>query len=463
MVGAVRCAVPVAERSVRGDPDSESGLERGRGHRSAMSLPYVSKTRGERGSTLLMALCVCIVVGIILASFLTMLSSRYNLSTRSTAWNTAIPVLEAGIEEAFTHLADDSGNPSANNWTSTNIAGQTVYWKRRNFSDGSFFYTRIHGATSNAPTIYSSGFVLSPIGDGTYLTRTVRIQATNPGTIFNKAIASKGPVTLSGGAVVDGYDSRLGSYGGTNVNSSGGIGTDGTGNPAVNVGTAKIAGAVTTGPGGTVSVGSSGAVGDESWITNHTGIETPAYTNDDFNVAFPSNSPPTGVSMLSPVITILGSTNATVVTSGTNYMSSFTSSDSLHPLFVTGNATLFVDGNFTVQGSGYVYIAPGASLTLYVSGSTTTISGGGVVNATGLPEDFTYIGLSGNTSITYSGSAAFVGTVNAPEADFTISGSAGAYGAIICNSYTSSGGSSWHYDSSLAGGSRPVATSWTEL
>ena len=123
--------------------------------------------------------------------------------------------------------------------------------------------------------------------------------------------------------------------------------------------------------------------------------------------------------------------------------------------------TLVVPADFVVSGTGYVYIQPGASLTLYVGGRAS-ISGGGVVNATGLPGNFTYIGLPGNTVLNYSGSAAFIGTVNAPEANFNLGGNSQVYGAVICNTFTSGGGSSVHYDKALNGGGFFTITSWKE-
>jgi hypothetical protein len=132
-------------------------------------------------------------------------------------------------------------------------------------------------------------------------------------------------------------------------------------------------------------------------------------------------------------------------------------------MIVTGNAVLYSPGDITVSGSGFIYIAPGASLQLYGGGATTTISGGGVVNGTTKAANFSYYGLTNNTTMTYSGSAAYIGTVYAPQANFTISGSAGLYGAAVVNSYLSSGGSGAHCDQALFGSGYMALTSYTEL
>ena len=220
-----------------------------------------------------------------------------------------------------------------------------------------------------------------------------------------------------------------------------------------------------TGPGGTVSV-AGGSVGD---LDQTSGIQS-GWTNDDMNVSFQENSPPIGQTT-APISTQVGVSNITYL----NYDSSvfvyktdnFVSSSASRPIIVTGRATLWVTGDFIVNGSGYVYIAPGASLKLYVGG-TGSISGGGVVNdsngnGAGLPANFAYYGLTTSTNLTYSGQGDFVGTINAPQANVKISGGSSVFGAVICNTFTSSGGSGVHYDQGLGGGGIFMVTSWTEL
>jgi hypothetical protein len=426
-------------------------------------MKLLSKKR-EQGSILVVTLFTGLAIGIVLASYLTLISSRYNLTARSMGWNAAMPVLEAGIEEALTHLHDDSNSPSANGWMSGTINGLQVYTKERHFTDGSKFYVTIYNATANNPWIYSQGFVPSPLHTDQYISRTVRVGASNTPSIFTMPIAATGPITLSGG-VVDGFDSSLGGYDtSTNRNATGSIATDSTNKPAVNVGTAHVYGTVITGPGGTVPV-NGGAVGDVAWNASNSGIE-PGWTNNTMNVAFPSNAPPSGGPYPAPTVTVVGVSNITYLATGKYEMSTFTSSDYKKPMIVTGNATLWVTGDLTVSGSGsgsgYILVNPGASLTLIVGGKVT-VSGGGVVNGTSLASNFSLIGLSGNTKITYSGSAAFIGTINAPQAAVTISGGASFYGAMIANTVNISGGGSVHYDDTLGAVGGLIVSSWTEL
>jgi len=415
------------------------------------------------GNTLVVAMVLCAVVGLVLLSYMELIQARTKVRARSLAWNTAIPVLEGGIEEAFTHLQDDTADLTANGWSKGGSNATVVYQKTRTNFDNSYYMVTISNVATapyTTPNIYSQGFVPAPLGQG-YISRLVRVIVSNTPTLFSHAIAANGSVTLSGGAVVDGYDSSLGPYSvSSNQVAAGGIVTNSRQNPAVKVGTADVYGQISTGAGGTVTT-SGGSVGDVAWCSNNiSGIE-PGWTNDDMNVSFPTNYMPVGT-FTPPMVLTNGGSNITFLVSGTNRMSSFTSSDKTKPMVVAGNAVLIVDGDFTVSGSGFVEIMPGASLILYVGGKGT-ISGGGIANDSGLPANLSIIGTDTCSRIDYSGSASFVGTINAPQADFTISGGANGFGAAIVGTFTSSGGSSFHYDTSLGGGGGYKLVSYREL
>jgi len=407
---------------------------------------------------LMVTMITCLIIGTVLASFLVLISRRYNMTIRSAAWNAAMPVLEAGIEEGLAHLQADS-NPAANGWIATTIGGQPVHIKTRNLEDGSYYVVMIYNASSENPTLYSSGYVPGPTGDG-YLTRLAKVTATRPKS-FSAAIAASGLVTLSAGATVDSYNSCLGPYSPTNsMGTNGSIATNYGATPAIKVVGGHVYGTTTTGPGGTVDTGG-GAVGDKDWNATHTGIES-GWSGDTMNVAFPSNAPPPGPYLSAPVINAGGS-NITALASGTYLMASFSSGLSTKPMIVSGNAVVYCQGNFLVSGTGYVKLLPGATLRLYVGG-IGSLSGGGLINVSGHPADFTYFGLPSNNNLTISGSSAFFGTINAPQAACTMSGLGGAYGAAIVKSYSSSGGSSFHYDECLSVATNNlVMTSWREL
>jgi hypothetical protein len=431
------------------------------------------RCRSESGNALIIAFVFAGVVGIILASYLGLVQSRNLVRARSFAWNSAIPVLEGGIEEAFTHLNDDAVL-TANQWTSIGTNSTIVYQKTRTNSDSSYFVVTLSnavGANVTDPVIYSQGFVPTPLGKG-YISRKVQITANRPRT-FSKAIAAKGTIDLSGSASIDSFDSSNpaystnGMYDPTKRKANGGVVTGSNVNPAVDVRTGHIYGQVDTGPLGTVSA-SGGSIGP----FGGTGID-PSYVSHDFNFSYPNQIPPTNYTSYPnppgsgtyPV----GGTNYTYKLGGggtsnyTYYTSAqFTLSGSQN-LVVTGAVTLYVANTITFSGGSYVYITPGSTLTLWGLGNSSTISGGGVVNGTGLAANFSYIGGTNNTSLTYSGSSVFIGTVNAPQADFTMSGSAGMSGAAIVNTFNDSGGAAIHYDEGLGAKAAFTLTSYREL
>jgi hypothetical protein len=430
----------------------------------------LTRQNSQRGSAFLVSLVGGVLIGTVLCSYLVLVTNRDALSLRATAWNAAMPVLEAGIEEALTHLHEDSNNPTANGWQQDQVNGQTVYWKCRFLPDGSYYCVTNFDITSTTPYIQSAGFVPAPLRDGQFISRLVQVTLTNPPSEFSRAIAANGSVQLSGGSTVDGYSSALGAYDvATNRNASGGIATDSQQASAINVGSAHVYGTAVTGPGGTVSV-SDGAVGDVSWNDgNNIGPES-GWVDDTMNVTFiPNSAPEPNPTFLPPMVVSAGGSNVTYLTGGTYELNNFVSNDKSQPMIVIGNATLWVPGNFFVNGSGYIYVAPGAKLQLYVGGtdpkvsSVVSISGGGIVNGTGTPANLSIFGLPSCNMINYSGQADFVGTMNAPQANVNFNGNASIYGAIIANTFTSSGTTSVHYDQALAGAGILTVTSWREL
>src|SRR6185295_9143870 len=103
--------------------------------------------------------------------------------------------------------------------------------------------------------IYSAGFVPSPLHDGVYISRLVKV-TTKPPREFG-GVAAISTITLSGNPLVDGYDSSKGPYNAvTNHNASVELATNSQGSPAIDVKGATVCGQVSCGPGGSVDIGS---------------------------------------------------------------------------------------------------------------------------------------------------------------------------------------------------------------
>src|SRR6185369_886121 len=120
-----------------------------------------------QGSALLVCLCTAWILGIALASYLTLVVNQNRTTYHSLTWNSCIPVLEAGIEEALTQLnfnGEGLKNAETHGWTLTN----GVYSKSRviDSTDGSYFETTIDPTVSATPAIISKGFVPAPGNSG---------------------------------------------------------------------------------------------------------------------------------------------------------------------------------------------------------------------------------------------------------------------------------------------------------
>jgi len=229
-----------------------------------------------------MALFLCLAIGTVLGSYMTLLGSRTKVTMRSESWNESIAVLEAGVEDAMTHLHDDLNSPSANGWTNSIIGGQTVYSKQRTVaSDGSYYSVSIYNPLSLTPAVYSSGFIPSPVKNGSYITRTVRVTGTNP-PLINFAFAALNGIQMNGnGLSADSFDSSNpsfstnGQYDSSKTTTNGNIASV---NGPVNLGNHSIAGSLYLGPNAASSVGAGQVSGS-------------IFT--DFNVTFPDVTLPT--------------------------------------------------------------------------------------------------------------------------------------------------------------------------
>lgn len=409
-------------------------------------------TRTQGGATF-MTVVIIAVIGLTLLAYLTWSQTHTSLEMRSQIWNSTLPIAEAGVEEAMAHL-NSGQDRAANGWT----LNANSYVKQRTLGEGSY---TVSISTNADPTIISTGSARVPPGN-TYLSRTVTVFCRRQSV--RAGILAKSKITFSGtnSVIVDSFDSRVGPYSFLTHKDGALLMCNGAAAGSVDIGTAKVYGKAATGPGGTVTVDNlnGGALGDLGWhAASNTGIQT-GTTSDDVNASFPSNSPPTGF-FLTPSGGTVGGTNYTYVLDSGSYQRSSFVIGAGGKAIVTGNVDLYVTGDFVLSGTSYLWIAPGASLKIYVGGKFL-VSGSGIANGTGLPANLTVLGLNGNTTCAYSGSSAFVGTINCPEAAVAVSGSGGIYGSATAKTIIVSGGAALHYDEALGASGRYVVETWNE-
>jgi hypothetical protein len=167
-------------------------------------------------------------------------------------------------------------------------------------------------------------------------------------------------------------------------------------------------------------------------------------------------------------------TNTYVLSSGDYYMDSDLVLSQNETLYVAGNVRLYVTGNVNMksQNQCFISIAAGGSLKLYVGTETGPAVSAQLtqVNTLGNASSFQYYGLPSNTSITWNGNNTYVGTVYAPEADFSAGGGGSGIldfqGSCTVNSVSLNGHFNFHFDQNLKRNGPAVGftvTSWREL
>ena len=460
-------------------------------------MKITSKLNPARGNTLVLTLVITAVAGLMLVAYLQMVKSQHYNTSRSQAWNSAVPVIEAGIEDALTHLNVHTNSLFCDEWQQ---AGN-IYWIQRNVPDGYYIVTISNwfpNVVDNQPVVESRGFVTMPylvaslstmpgpfLATSTeipstttqpYLGRGVRVRAKQS-RIFTKGMVAQGTIDLAGHNIsADSFDSSNplystgGKYDFAKRKDGGDIATNSGLTNSLNVGNADIMGKVSTGPGGSISIGPNGQVGSKQWFTDLRKGVQPGWSTDDMNVDFPEvTDPPTGG--VPPVSGSVGTVTYSYLIPGGNYAMPSLNLSGDEIMRITAPTVLYVAGNVSISGNAGIQIAPGASLIMYVAGATTSIGGNGIVNETSTALNFQYWGLPSNTSIDLGGNASFIGTIYAPQADLVFNGGGRTgdidfTGASVTKTSTLKGNFNFHYDEALArlGPFRGyIATSWDEL
>lgn len=405
------------------------------------------------GAAVVFTVTVMAVLGLAIAAYMTMVSTRNNSVMRSQAWNACVAVAEAGVEEALAHARENFiTNMLDNNWT---LSGSNYFKSRRIDSN----YFRVFISTNIPYVIRSEGHVFMPWA-GRYIQRTIRIDTISQG-MYSKALVVKNSVEMNGNNVrVDSYDSRdalkstLGQYDPLKAQANGDVAcTEGLIN-SVNVGNANVWGRVITGPQGGVAVGPNGAVGSRVWqLAGSSGIE-PGWWLTDMNMNFPNVKAPYTA----------GTPPASgggwdYILDGGNYLASSLNGK----MFVKGNATLYVTGSADITT---LKIQNKANLTLYVGGSrlslTTVQNENAVKNATNL---FLY-GLPACKQLNIGQNTDLTAVIYMPSARFRFNGGIEVSGCIVAASGELTGHSQFHYDEALTPKGQPRAflvSSWNEL
>ena len=444
----------------------------------------------RQGSALISAAIGGAILSIVAASLLLMLSNEYNFNFRSRSWNQALHLAEAGIEIGFAEINNQSYRggsgvafQSARGWTlSSNVYYKTVTG-----------FTNAVGAVVGDIAISVSG--MSGINPIVTAISTVTTSPRGPAisravwaslyssSMFPAGMVAKNSINMNGNNIYsDSYNSTdvskstSGLYDAAKKQANGNIASNGSVIDSLSIGNADIYGTVYTGPGGTATLGPSGSIGPTfvsgDRATSVAAGEAAGYIEHDFNVDVADVILPDGAaSWTSSGIPGGKITSDKTLNTGDYKVSqiSLTSNSHKDTLEINGNVRIYVTGNVSLSGLSQIIIDPGASLQVYVAGSSVSLTGNGIINNSAQPIDNQWYGLSTSTSWTYTGNAQWIGTIYAPEATVSFKGggsSGDASGSVVANNITLAGQVQFHYDEALRAsdtGAGFAVVAWQEL
>ena len=440
--------------------------------------------RRESGSATLAALGILAVTLLVLSTALIEASHRYRTSHQSTRWAQAGQAAEAGADIAMNSAQNGSwvadgwsaapGSPGSAAITKTFTVGIsapdsgpiTAAVSVDEVSVGGSNYLRIQSIGST--TVY--GGSVSGIDDNDVMLRKLSFRfnrytgasmstpqsmrmveiLAKPKSPFTMALLLNNQLTMSGGGVIDSFDSSNsakstnGLYDQTKRQTNAKVGINNT------QGQTDLKGTYVYG-----SLAYSGTTPSNDG--NVTGGVTSPFSKPITAVTAPTwssyNATPT---IINNSATLTGGTQSSPALYKVSSLTVAGGKSLTLAPYAAGQQSymeIWVTGDFTTSGSGFIDQQAGVHVTYHIQGSLT-VSGSSFNNEGGIAANNTIDMMNPPTGVsqkvTVSGGGTFIGVIDAPGADFDISGSASFSGALIGNTMNISGGASVHYDQALA-------------
>jgi hypothetical protein len=436
----------------------------------------------RRGSVLITCLVFSIIIAIALTSYLRLASNSYTLADRAFLNTTALALAEQGLEEGLEcyNQLDDAATP-AQAWTGWTLNGTIATLKNTsiildNGAVGTIqvYVTDYNPAAGTSPKLVAKATVLPASGLG--LSRMVEITLKRR-TIFAAGMIVRETINFSANTKVSSWNSDPDNnpatppigYSDGVMTANTFVGTISSANGAINTGSGDIYGRLGTG-GGTVTH-ASGAV-----LTNSpTGT---GWNNSLVNTNFASNL----VTPVAPALPAVVNTVTTSLTSNTTlpragdaaaadgrYYYNFGSGAGIilsgnNQLNVSDKVVVYLQSHtgataFSLGGNAKIAIASTGNLTVYTNGNMA-VGGNGMTNANTNATSCLIYGTntgSGQT-ISMTGNATTVAAINAPNADYSITGNGEIWGSIVARNVTLNGNAGFRYDEALMNYSNTTGT-----
>lgn len=426
-----------------------------------------------RGSVLITCMLFCVIIAIALTGYLRVAHNSYTMADRAFLNTTALTLAEQGLEEgleSFNQL-DTAASPAAA-WNGWNINGVVATRKYTNlaFDNGAtgtlqIYVTDYNPAAGTAPKLVAKATLLPASGLG--LSRMIEITLRRR-TVFAAGLVARNNITFSTSTVVSSWDSdpdndpatAAEGYSTARETANAFVGTISTTDGAINTGAGDIYGRIGTG-GGTVTH-SSGAIltttpAGTGW--NNGLVNTPFVSNLDTPVA---PALPATVNSITTTI----ATDTTLPRAGDvpaadgKYYYNFAAGASIAlggsaDLTVADDVVFYLQNHaattaVSISGTAEIDITSAGQLTIYTDGNISS-GGNGMTNANASATSCLIYGTntgSGQT-INMTGNATTVAAINAPNADFSITGSGEVWGSVIARNIALNGNAAFRYDEAL--------------
>jgi hypothetical protein len=440
------------------------------------------RSRQTRGSVLIVAMLLVAVIGLSLASYLSLNLNSTRLSQRSYMATAAMNLADTGVEEAVWSInqAVAGGSGAWTDWASVGTND-----RRRNFTG----FTLGAGLTGNvrvfvenatltsAPRVAARATITPPQGAPVEKWVEVTLRARSR---FANGLVAKQSITFQGNnASVDSWNSDPDRNPGTAPiaystsvrNDNGSAGSISVAVSAIALNNADIWGYAATG-GAQPQVGPNGSIrGDDT----PSGVAVdPARVSTDFTANFDPVTLPTGGTSISSISG--GPASLGVAGTATTYRlpSISMSGNSSKILTIEGDVTIILTAAqgsdaMSFTGSSSISIPAGSSLKIYTAGNID-IGGNGVANNNVQPVTLQIWGTAASPSprqdVKVAGNGALKAVVYAPEASVKINGNGDVMGSVVANDITLTGNAAFHYDESLNdlnAGNPFGITKWREL
>jgi hypothetical protein len=382
----------------------------------------------QSGHTLFVVMMLTGIIIAALGTYLNLASQEQKTLRRSYCWNAALPMAEAGVEEALSHINQDKTNYASDGW-GTNVI------RHRGLADD-YYNVGVAGRPGSTVTITSTGFV--HVADANYISRIVQVKGVTardfrfPGLVANN-------INFGGTFTADSYDSS------TNTDSTNGQydpkkATAGaliaTPSGFFNLqGNTTIRGYIASGPGGTYSCAGSASASDGS-LAKGVQMSPVAHFTNGFTINLPPVDVPFTDGDLPQPGNVLGTNYDYVLDTDNYYVTNFISNGAI---YIKGSASLYVTG---LIGLNQIVIAPNARLDLFLASPSITIH----PVVIGAAPFFTIFALPTCHDLTMNNGTQINGLIYAPNTILSGAGHASICGAIAANTFGCQGTFDFHYD-----------------